>query len=166
MKALITVASCLFVGLQMVAANYSPIQEIHHFLENKRRILLTAISSAAGFVFIMAAILLGTVEAALQYDAQGFILWSPIFTAVTWFFGAGIFSCLVARLALPVKSVPAPVAFSLRELIKELRLSELIEKWLSPAAESRIPDASQNGKFDDFARPPKFTPVEEKLYSH
>jgi hypothetical protein len=171
MKSLITVISSLLVGLSLATANFSPLHELQHFLGNKRRILYAAILAAAGFVFMMAAILLGTVEAVLQYDAQGFILWSPLFMVTAWFACAGIFVLAAARLTLPVRTItPAAHMFPFAELNKEFGISELIERWLNRMAEGapQEPGPPPENKFNDVSagRSAEMTKNERELYSH
>lgn len=110
MKVAIGVISSAVMALYMAYSNMSSLLELKNLFENRRRVLLTVILGAAGFIFVMAAILVGSIEMALQHEAQGFILWNAILSVATGFLVVGSI-CAIAGAKIFPKAKP-PVAFA------------------------------------------------------
>jgi hypothetical protein len=135
MKMLITVFSSLLVGLSLASTNFSPIHDLHNFLVNRRRIFGSLAVAGVGFVFLMSGLLIGLVEGALQFDAQGFLMWSSLFGVAAGLGGVGLFSVLMARITFP-----APVVVHqsfLADLNKQFNLTEILENLVKSAGENR-----------------------------
>lgn len=133
MKILTMVISSLVVGLALASDNFSPIHELQYLLANKRRIIYSVFFSATGFVFAMTAIVIAVIEGALQYDAQGFVMWSALFSAAIWLAAAAVISWIGSRLVLPVRPAQAESIFA--DITKQLGVAELLEIWLKQAAQ-------------------------------
>src|SRR4051812_43739563 len=125
MKMLITVISSLLVGLSLASSNFSPIQELQHFLTNKRRIFYSLGIAITGYLLLLTGFVISLVEAALQADAQGFVMWSSLFTVAAGLACAGIASIVIAKLMVPVRVQYHDSIF--KELSKQFGFSEGLE---------------------------------------
>ena len=143
MKILITVISSLMVGLSMASTNFSPLHELQHFLLNKKRIFISAGVAVIGFLFIFAGLLIGLVEAALQYDAQGFVMWTSLFTVGAGLGLAGLFFFLISRMLLPPTLVVQQSL--LADLNKHFNLNEIVEGFLKKINEEPPPAQAAEG---------------------
>jgi len=90
MKAAILLISSLLMGLMF-----------KNVRTMRRRFLGSVVFAAMAFVFIMAAILLGTVDSALQLEGRGTISWSAMLGVAAVFLGAGGVCLLAAKLIFP-----------------------------------------------------------------
>lgn len=80
-----------------------PVLEIKAIYENKARVVVSIGLALAAMGFFMTSFILCIMEIVLQYDAQGFVLWSPMFTI------AVLFSCFATAAILGAKAVfPKP----------------------------------------------------------
>ena len=79
MKNLVSVLTSLFVGVTLAATNFAPLIGWHRFFENRRRIYSAVFLFAGGFLCLLAAIMLGTVDLVVQFEDQGLFFWNPIF---------------------------------------------------------------------------------------
>jgi len=156
MKILITVITSLLAGLTMASTDFSPLRELHTLFTNKRRILIAVGVAVIGFLLLFSGFIMGLVEGSLQYDVQGFLLWSSLFTVATSLAIVGAFFMLAAWASFPQPSVDQRNLFS--ELNSQFRLTELAEQFFKelgermesrPASESS-PQAGE--KFSEFHR--------------
>ena len=134
MKILATIVSSLMVGLSMASSHFSPIQELQHFLTNKKKIFVAAGIAVIGFIFLIAGFIISLVEAALQYDAQGFVVWSALFVVATGLAVMGAFSLLFAKLLIPVRPIQQESLFG--ELNKQFNISQILESVMKNFAEA------------------------------
>ncbi len=101
MKVVVSIVSSLIAGWVMAYNGFVPFIELKTILENRRRVMFSVLALAVGFVFVMAFVLLGVIEAALQYEAQGFVLWNALLSVATGFFVLGLFSFILAKVLWP-----------------------------------------------------------------
>jgi hypothetical protein len=102
MKMLATIVSSLVMGLVMAMSGFSPLLEAQRLLANKRRIFNALLLGITGFIFMIAGFITGLIEAALQYEAQGFVFWSALFTVAAGLLFGGIACVLGAKAFMPV----------------------------------------------------------------
>lgn len=91
-----------------MSTNFAPFHELQHFIQYKNRYISALIFSAIGFVFIMSGLLIGLIEVALQYEAQGFIFWTALFTLASALVILGGLSVIVGRLVIPKRESLKP----------------------------------------------------------
>ena len=131
MKFIATVISTVVVGL--IVASSKPFAEFQQLVTNKKRLVYSAIFGLTAFVFVMAGIISGAIEAALQFEVQGFVFWSALMTVSAAFLGCGVMFAVIAKLTLP-SFAPPPSPFG--ELEKHFHVSELIEGIISKVLEN------------------------------
>lgn len=107
MKAAVTIVSGLCVGLLLAFNGLTPLIQAKTVWDHRRRVVVSALLGMVGFTFVMAAVILGTVDLALQYEAQGFVLWEMMLTVSAGFFAAGIACALSAMAVFPKPKVSA-----------------------------------------------------------
>lgn len=151
MKMIITVISSLLIGLTLANSNFNPIHELQTFLMNKKRIFISLGLAVTGYILGIAGLLISLVEWALQADAQGFVMWSAMFTVASGLVIAGVCFVLIARAAVPVRVEYHESIF--QELNKQFHFMDSLEAFLKKMAE---PGDAAPGP-----RPPE--PVDEKF---
>ncbi len=109
MKVAITIVSGLCVGLLMAFNGLTPLLEAKAVFEQRRRLMFSAFLGMAAFTFVMAAVILGTIDLALQYEVQGFILWEMVLSVAVGFLVAGAVCGIAAKLVFP-KAKPSALA--------------------------------------------------------
>jgi hypothetical protein len=135
MKMVITVVSSLLVGLSLASSNFSPIQELQHFLLNKKRIFYSLGLALTGYLLLFSALIISLVEGALQYDAQGFLIWSALFAVASVLGLAGLISVGLAKLLVPARLEQRDSIF--KDFGKQFGFSEALEMLLKRLTESR-----------------------------
>jgi hypothetical protein len=135
MKMLVTVVSSLLVGLSLASSNFSPIHELQHFLTNKRRIFYSLGIAVTGYLLVFTGLVLSLVEWALQFDAQGFVMWSSLFSVAFGLALTGIFSVVIAKLMVPARVEYHESIF--KDLNKQFGISDAFEALLTRLAENR-----------------------------
>ena len=142
MKILITVITSLLTGLTLASTDFSPLRELHNLFTNKRRILITLGVAVTGFLLLFSGFIMGLVEGSLQYDAQGFLIWSSLFTVAAGLAIVGAFCMLAAWATFPQPQVAQHNVFA--ELNSQFRLTELAEQFfkeLGERMETRPPES-------------------------
>ena len=130
MKFLITLLSSLVVGVALAASGFSPLHEIRHLLRNKRKIFAAVGLMAVGFVFGMAGVLVALIEGALQLDAQGFLMWSALFSLSLILVVASGISFIIARKINPMTTMAADMSHSLlADLDTQFNLAQIVQQW-------------------------------------
>lgn len=155
MKFVFTVVSSLAIGLMMAANEFAPIVELHRLLVHKRRVLISFVLATGAFFLILAGFVVAVIEAVTQYEVQGFVLWSALFSAALIFAVTAALLTLVAKLVLPK---PAPPTFNWAAIDKQFKLSEMLEQWtkqgVPTAAASPAPAATTSEATAEFIRAP------------
>jgi hypothetical protein len=132
MKLLITLFSSLAVGLLMSAVEHSPLTEARKLFVQRRRILTALVMGQAGLILLVAGLITAVIEAALQFEVQGFLLWSALFSAACALAVLGAVFSVGAYALLPALELPT---LSWAALDERLGISHLIEHWAHQAAE-------------------------------
>jgi hypothetical protein len=150
MKVLITVISSLLVGLALASTNFSPIHELHSLFVHKKRILAAAGMAVTGYVLILTGMIVGIIEGALQSDAQGFMMWSSLFSVAVGLAMAGFALVIVSRLMVP--TLTAEHQSLLADLNRQFNLTENLEKFIKAMSENAArpgPAAPPTEKFTE-----------------
>lgn len=80
-----------------------PVLEIKALYENKARVVASIGLALAALGLFMTSFIVCIMEFVLQYDAQGFVLWSPMFTV------AMVFFCIATAATFGAKAIfPKP----------------------------------------------------------
>lgn len=123
MKAAVTIVSGLCVGLLLAFNGLTPLIEAKTVWDHRRRVVISALLGMASFTFVMAAVILGTIDLALQYEVQGFILWEMVLTVSAGFLAAGLV-CAISAMAV----FPRPKASALAFLGEQAGLGNVMEE--------------------------------------
>lgn len=140
MKFLITLLSSLVVGVALAASGFSPLHELRHLLRNKQKIFAAIGLMAVGFVLGMAGLLMALIEGALQLEAQGFMMWSALFSLSLILVVCGGLSFWIARTVNPMRTMATDMNHNfLADLDSQFNLAQIIQQW----SESRRPAAQE-----------------------
>jgi hypothetical protein len=150
MKAAVTIVSGLCVGLLLAFNGLTPLIEAKTVWDHRGRVVFSALLGMASFTFVMAAVILGTIDLALQYEVQGFILWEMILTVASGFLAAGLICALSAKLVFP-RPKPSALAF-LGEQAGFGNVMEEIQKYIAQTM------SGANAAAQSSAPPPAPTP--------
>lgn len=101
MKLVISVISSLVAGLFLGASGFSPLMELQRLFEARKKVLWAIILGATAFVFGITAVIMASIEVALQYEAQGFLMWSAMLTLSAIFLTLGIICAASAKGVFP-----------------------------------------------------------------
>jgi hypothetical protein len=114
MKNLVTALSSIFLG-HLAAAPFFELQKI---LEGRKKFLWSVIFGAVSFVFLMAGILIGLIDAALQYGAQGFVFWDMLLAlSLGLAVGSAVFA-LIAKRIMPHPEKSEVMSGILRKILE------------------------------------------------
>lgn len=102
MKLIVSIISSLLVGLTLGASNFSPLMELQRFLEHRKKVLYTAVLAMTAFIFLIASVILASIEGALQYQVQGSVMWTPLMTVAAAFLGFSAICGIVAKSIYPL----------------------------------------------------------------
>lgn len=69
--------------------------------EARRKLVASLVLGATAFFLVLASVLLGIIDMALQYEAQGFILWNAILGVATLLLVSAVVCALTARAVFP-----------------------------------------------------------------
>lgn len=94
MKVAISLISSLLIGVM-----------VKDVVDNRRRLIASILLGCTGFIFLMAGTLLGSVNLAMQYDAQEFVLWNTILGLASIFAGVGVLCALTAKWIFPKPNI-------------------------------------------------------------
>ncbi len=122
------IVSTLINGFVLVR----PVLEVKAMYENRGRVVASFIFAAAAFVFFMSGILMGIIELVLQYDDQGFVLWSVMLGIATLFFVLGAICALGAKIIFP--KPPLVATPRLQDVIHQI-LQALAERYPAPPSQ-------------------------------
>jgi hypothetical protein len=147
MKTIVTVVSSLLIGLTLANSNFNPIHELQIFLMNKKRIFMSLGLAVTGYILAVAGLLISLVEWALQSDAQGFVIWSAMFTVASGLAIAGLCFILIARAAVPARVEYHESIF--QELNKQFHFTEGLEVLLKKMAEPRDEASAHRAPVDE-----------------
>lgn len=67
----------------------------------RRRVIASVVLGATSFVLVMASVLLGLIDLALQFEAQGFILWNAMLGVATLLLALGIGAAFASKAVFP-----------------------------------------------------------------
>ncbi len=109
----------------------SAVFELQNLLVNRRRIFYSILAGAFSVPFFFAAIITAAIEAGLQYDAQGFVMWSALFSVASAFGAVAVASLILARALFPK---PVPPQVNLAMLYEKFHVRELLDKWTQQTA--------------------------------
>jgi hypothetical protein len=133
MKIVLSLLSAAAVGL-LVAANHSAsLIEAKTLLQKRRRVIWSVLIGAAGFFLVMSAVLLGVIDLALQYEAQGFVLWNAVLSVAAGFITIGALAFVVAKVVFPKPDL-AQGLFGSMALGTGLQFIEQFRHLFEPAA--------------------------------
>ena len=110
-----------------------PVMQIKSIFEHRGRVLVSVLLGSAAFVLFMTSFVLGTAEIVLQYDAQGFVIWSPLLTLSALY----LLFCAIAAIS-SAAVFPKPeisVAPQFQEIIHKL-LQSLANQYPPPGPET------------------------------
>ena len=89
------------MGLLVATNGLNPLLQAKAIYENRKRVLFSGALLAAGFTLFMTAFILATVDIALQWEVQGFIVFESILAAAAGFAGLAIICLVMAKLIFP-----------------------------------------------------------------
>ena len=95
------------VALGLISSIVMPFLEVQCMLRHRRRVQFAILLWAAGFIFFMSATMLGLIDLALQYDAQGFVTWTAILSVATLFITLAVLSFALAKVIFPKPNLSA-----------------------------------------------------------
>lgn len=152
-----TVISSLLMGILAATSGFSPLAEFQRFVDNKKRIFYALLIGTSGFIFMVGGFFLAIIEAALQYEAQGFLFWTALFTLATGLLLSGLLFVLVAKVTMP-QILPSRVSLDFLNN-PQFNFMPLLETWLKQqfdATQSTAPtDESEYGAPPTSAARPK-----------
>lgn len=115
-----------------------PLMEIKTIYQKRGRVAVSIALAAGAFAFLMTSLVLGTMEFVLQYEAQGFVLWSVMFTLAVIYF---CFAVLTAILSAATFPKPEYVAPQIQELIHNV-LQGMANQF--PVQDKDVPNTKAN----------------------
>lgn len=104
MKMIVSVISSLMVGFTLGATNFATIMELQKLLINRRKVLYSVVFAATAFFMILGALILGSIEVALQIQNQGSVVWTPLLTVALGFMSFATVAAIGARSVYPIKT--------------------------------------------------------------
>lgn len=125
MKFLIAAITSVVAALLLAATGFSPFGELRQLYINKHKIFISGALFAAAIVFALAAFMIALIEGALQYDAQGFVMWSALFAVALLFCGLGVVAFFVARTINPLRVLGA----HLDQSVSEIDFGRIVHLW-------------------------------------
>lgn len=126
--------SAFFSGLVLAP----PVLQIKTIYQHKGKVAASMGFGAAAFAFLMVSIVLATMELVLQYEAQGFVLWSVMFTLSVVFFAFALISVFAAKAIFPKPEVVAP---QLQEVVHNV-LQAMANQF--PVQNNEVPNTPAN----------------------
>jgi len=130
MKVAVTVISGVCMGLLMAFNGLNPLLQAKAIYENRKRVIFSATLMAAAFMLFMAAFILASIDLALQWEVQGFIIWEAILTVAAGFAVLAVISFVTAKLIFPK---PKDDMFSMlgqHAGFGDVNVAQVIEAWL------------------------------------
>jgi hypothetical protein len=162
MKILISIVTSLLAGLTLASTDFSPLHELHNLFVNKRRIFIACGVAVIGFFLVFSGFIMGLVEGSLQFDAQGFMVWSSLFTVAASLAIAGAFCIMGAWAAFPQAPPVRQNIFA--ELNSQFRLTELAEQFFKELNE-RADERSEAPPAAEPNREPIHEPTQAEKFS-
>jgi hypothetical protein len=101
MKFIVTLISSVLVGLTLGASGFSPLLTLQRLMEGGKKVIYAIVLGITAFIFTLAAVISGVIEVTLQLEAQGFLMWSALFSAATTFLALGAVFGIVAKVVFP-----------------------------------------------------------------